>query len=71
MGNIYLIKKIDFDNWENHFSNAIIEKIIGYTKELQQAENKVEKLTDKNNEYTGWDKETYPKYKIICVKEIE
>lgn len=67
---IYLIKKIEFDNMENH--NPICEDIIGYVEGDINIVNKVILDLESQNEkkYKGYDGNEYPLYVSILLKNL-
>lgn len=62
----YIVKQIDFDNWENH--NPLYESIIGSFDTRNSAERLVAERKQREKPYRGWDHQEYPKFEIIEVK---
>ena len=65
---IYLIKRIDFDNLENH--EPEYEKILGYYKTETEAFNYVSKLAIDTPKYKSYYGTEYPIFSIIEVQEL-
>ena len=63
----YIVKQIDFDNWENH--SPLYEKILGNFDTRNSAERFVAERKQKAKLYKGWDNQEYPKFEIIKVKD--
>lgn len=71
MESIYLIRKIDFDGFENH--SPIYETCYGYLSEI--SENEAIEFIDnlnknKGHKYKGYDGNWYPIFKIESVDNI-
>jgi len=64
----YLIKKIGFDNLENHLSTALYETIVGITETKEQAEKYI--AQQKQHTYQGWDKNKYPYFTYEEIKNL-
>ena len=63
----YIVKQIDFDNWENH--SPLYEKILGNFDTRNSAERFVAERKQKAKLYKGWDNQEYPKFEIIKVPD--
>ena len=63
----YIVKQIDFDNWENH--SPLYESIIGSFDTRSSAEKLVAERKQIEKPYKGWDNQEYPKFEIIKVKD--
>lgn len=68
MDKIYLIIRHGFDNWENHSPDY--NEILGYAETEELAKQKIEELQSKTKYYQGWDKKTYPYFRIETVEHI-
>lgn len=65
---IYLVTKIDYDDWEKH--NCYISERMGYSESHEQAQDFINWLIPRYKTYPGeFDgSETFPKFDITEVK---
>lgn len=66
MNDIYIIERLDFDNFEN--ANNLRRQIIGYRITEGGAGKLVKVLNSKSAKYKGWDGNEYPQFKCTKVK---
>lgn len=73
MNAIYIITRVDFDNMENRYADAIAKRVLGYALTEAQANALASKLVQENagNMRKGWDRETYPKFEITRVERMK
>lgn len=73
---IYIVKRIDFDGFENSSAQAISIKPLGYVKSKEKAMDTIGKLEKESPKYNTWasildgNDGVYPKFEIEEVKEI-
>jgi len=67
---MYLIKKIDFDNYENEIDCAILDSIIGVLQTEEAAIEYIIEALRKVETYKGWDGNEYPYYEKQYIKDL-
>lgn len=60
---MFLVKKIDFDNSEKHYSSARSYEDLGLIRYKQD----FDLLSFKSGTYKGWDGEMYPQFQLIAL----
>jgi hypothetical protein len=64
----FVIKRVDFDSWENH--NPHIETFEGYVGSRAEAEAWVEKRMAATKQTKGWDGGMYPHWTITPLRQL-